>query len=69
LVRYRHRRGDDAGLRARLRELAAARRRFGYRRLHVLLAREGITIRSCATSTAKSDCRSGAAAGKRAMCE
>jgi putative transposase len=44
LVRYCHRRGDDAGLRARLRELAAARRRFGYRRLHVLLAREGITM-------------------------
>jgi putative transposase len=31
-------------LRARLRELAAARRRFGYRRLHVLLAREGVAI-------------------------
>jgi putative transposase len=44
LVRYRHRRADDADLRARLRELAAARRRFGYRRLHVLLAREGITM-------------------------
>jgi putative transposase len=44
LVRYCHRRGDDTGLRARLRELAAARRRFGYRRLHVLLAREGITM-------------------------
>ena len=40
-VRYRHRRPDDAGLRARLRELAALRRRFGYRRLHVLLKREG----------------------------
>jgi hypothetical protein len=30
-------------LRARLRELAAERRRFGYRRLGYLLAREGIT--------------------------
>jgi len=40
-VRYRYRRPDDAGLRARLRELAALRRRFGYRRLHVLLKREG----------------------------
>jgi hypothetical protein len=29
---------------ARLRELAAIRRRFGYRRLHVLLRREGIII-------------------------
>jgi putative transposase len=32
---------DDAGLRARLRELADQRRRFGYRRLHVLLRLEG----------------------------
>jgi putative transposase len=40
-VRYRARRPDDAGLRARLRALAAERRRFGYRRLHVLLRREG----------------------------
>ena len=29
---------DDAGLRERLRALASERRRFGYRRLHVLLA-------------------------------
>ena len=40
-VRYRSRRPDDASLRLRLRELAAERRRFGYRRLHVLLRREG----------------------------
>ena len=36
-VRYRSVRPDDAALRARLRELADQRRRFGYRRLHVLL--------------------------------
>lgn len=42
-IRYqRRRRGDDAALRTRLRELAAQRPRFGYRRLHVLLRREGI---------------------------
>ena len=35
---------DDAPLRARLRELAAERRRFGYRRLHMLLRREGWAI-------------------------
>lgn len=29
-VRYRSRRPDDAALRARLRDLAAERRRFGY---------------------------------------
>jgi len=40
-VRYRSRRPDEAGLRLRLRELAAERRRFGYRRLHILLRREG----------------------------
>ncbi len=40
-VRYRSVRPDDAALRVRLRELAAERRRFGYRRLHILLRREG----------------------------
>lgn len=40
-VRYRSRRPDDALLRERLRMLAGERRRFGYRRLHVLLRREG----------------------------
>jgi putative transposase len=43
-MRYRHRRPDDAVLRARLRDLAAVRRRFGYRRLHVLLKREGSLV-------------------------
>jgi putative transposase len=43
-VRYRSRRPDDGVVRARLRELAAIRRRFGYRRLHVLLTREGIVM-------------------------
>ncbi len=44
LVRYRSRRPDDAALRTRLRALAHERRRFGYRRLHVLLRREGWTV-------------------------
>ncbi|MBA17602.1 MAG: IS3 family transposase [Sphingomonas sp.] len=43
-VRYRSIRDDDAGLREKLRELANQRRRFGYRRLHILLRREGIVI-------------------------
>ena len=34
-------RSDDADLRQRLRELSSERRRFGYRRLHILLRREG----------------------------
>ena len=41
-VRYRSLRPDDDAVRARLRELVAIRRRFGYRRLHVLLRREGV---------------------------
>ena len=40
-MRYRTRRPDDASLRARLRALAQERRRFGYRRLFILLRREG----------------------------
>ena len=43
-VRYRSTRDDDAELRERLRELANQRRRFGYRRLHILLRREGVMI-------------------------
>lgn len=43
-VRYRSRRPDDAVTRERLRELSRQRRRFGYRRLHLLLAREGHTM-------------------------
>ncbi len=43
-VRYRSKRPDDGAVRARLRELAASRRRFGYRRLHILLRREGVRL-------------------------
>ena len=38
--RYQRRRHEDPRLRTRLRELAETRRRFGYRRLQVLLQRE-----------------------------
>jgi transposase InsO family protein len=41
MVRYQSRRAPDTVLRGRLRELANERRRFGYRRLFVLLRREG----------------------------
>ena len=41
VYRYRSTRPDDGAIRQRLRELAAERRRFGYRRLHLLLLREG----------------------------
>ena len=43
-VRYESRRRDDTAIRRRLRELAAVRRRWGYRRLHVLLCREGMQV-------------------------
>jgi len=41
MIRYRFRRPPDTELRTRLRDLAHERRRFGYRRLFVLLRREG----------------------------
>jgi putative transposase len=44
-MRYRSRRGDDGDLGLRLRELAQQRRQFGYRRLHILLRRDVITIK------------------------
>jgi putative transposase len=43
-VRYQRRRPDDRAIGVRLREIAAVRRRFGYRRLHILLQREGLTL-------------------------
>ena len=42
--RYASKRTSDADLRATLRELASQRRRFGYRRLGLLLARQGVRI-------------------------
>ncbi|KQP30641.1 hypothetical protein ASF49_14180 [Methylobacterium sp. Leaf104] len=39
--RYRKRSDPQVALRMRLKELAAARVRYGYRRLHILLRREG----------------------------
>lgn len=41
MIRYRSRRPPDAELRTRLRELANQRRRFGYRRLYIMLRDEG----------------------------
>jgi len=42
--RYASTRADDGDIRKRLRELASERRRFGYRRLGLLLAREGVEM-------------------------
>jgi putative transposase len=44
LYRYVAKRPDDDELLARLTELAGQKRRYGYRRLHVLLRRDGWTL-------------------------
>ena len=44
VFRYQSSRPNDTALRQRLRELSSERRRFGYRRLHLLLKREGIEV-------------------------
>ena len=41
MIRYRSRRSSDVELRTRLRDLANQRRRFGYRRLFILLREQG----------------------------
>lgn len=43
-ARYRSIKPDDTPIRERLRALSAERRRFGYRRLHILLTREGMLM-------------------------
>jgi putative transposase len=43
-VRYRSRRTEDESVRQRLLELATLRKRFGYRRLGLLLRREGMLV-------------------------
>ncbi len=43
-VRYTSTRPDDAPLREAMKAVAAERRRFGYRRIHVMLDRHGIVM-------------------------
>ena len=43
-VRYASVRADDPVLRDRMKAIAHERRRFGYRRIHVLLRREGVAV-------------------------
>ena len=42
--RYAPKRSGDEELRRRLRELASQRRRFGYRRLGLMLERQGVKL-------------------------
>lgn len=44
LYHYKSKRGDQAALKARIKEIAATRVRYGYRRIHVLLRREGWNV-------------------------
>jgi len=43
-VRYLSRRGDDAELRDAIKRVSRERRRFGCRRIHVIIAREGFEV-------------------------
>lgn len=40
-IRYQSKRDDDSELRKAMKRVTAERRRYGYRRIHVMLAREG----------------------------
>ena len=46
-VRYRSVRPDDADLRKAMQDVAAERRRFGYRRVHVMLERQAARGGAC----------------------
>lgn len=43
-VRYRSRRSDDDDLRDAIKRVSKERRRFGYRRIHVMVRREGFEV-------------------------
>lgn len=43
-VRYQSRRSDDVDLRDAIKRVSRERRRFGYRRIHVMVAREGFEV-------------------------
>jgi putative transposase len=43
-MRYRSVRPDDASIREAMKKVASERRRFGYRRIHVMLDRQGIVM-------------------------
>lgn len=43
-VRYQSRRSDDGDLRDAIKRVSKERRRFGYRRIHVMVRREGFEV-------------------------
>lgn len=64
LLAYRSRRQVPEGLRERIGEIAATKRRYGYRRIHVLLRREGWKINH--KRTRRLYCEAGLQVRKRA---
>src|SRR5690349_15166368 len=62
LYRYRSRRPQCAGLRERICDIAAAKRRYGYRRMHVMLRREGWAVNRKVTSAVPRSRSGGASA-------
>ncbi|MBL4783996.1 MAG: hypothetical protein JKY49_01070 [Cohaesibacteraceae bacterium] len=51
-MRYQSRRGDDTEPRDAIKQVSRARRRFGYRRIHVMVAREGFVVNQEANGVA-----------------
>ena len=43
-MRYRSVRPEDAAIREAIKKVASGRRRFGYRRIHVMLDRQGFVM-------------------------
>jgi len=58
-----HVRRADAALRERLRAIAQERRRFGHRRLHVLLRRDGFVVNHMCFGVQKLDADQGSNLG------
>jgi putative transposase len=58
---YRSRRPEQAPLRKRIREIAETRMRYGYRRITVLLRREGwrVNVKACIGFTSWRACKCG----------
>ena len=65
-IRYQSTRPDDPVLRDRIRFIAHERRRFGYRRIHVLLRGSRSITNACSGFIAKRSCRSGAGVAENA---
>ena len=64
LYRYQSRRPEPSGLRERIDALAALKRRYGYRRIHVLLRRGRVAGEPQAHLSAVSGSRSGGTAAQ-----